>query len=138
MAFVGLSSIGYALHLTLNRKVLLEDRADPFWLTLIPMAIGGSILLAAGLMFEERPILSAGLVGIVLCLGIVNGAAAFLLWTWSQRFLAAADNSLINNLMLVEIALLEVLLFGQIFDAYQWVAIAVVLGAITVVQLRRR
>ncbi|WP_172252115.1 DMT family transporter [Saccharibacillus deserti] len=138
IALVLLSSAGYALHLTLNRRMLANAWSDPFLLTLVPMAIGGAILLSCGLAFEEAPRLSGALVGVVLCLGIVNGAAAFLLWTWSQQFLTAGDSGLINNLMLPEIALLEIVLFDRSFEAWQWAGIILVLAAVICVQVSRQ
>ncbi|NGZ75944.1 DMT family transporter [Saccharibacillus alkalitolerans] len=138
ISLVLLSSAGYALHLTLNRRMLANAWSDPLLLTLVPMAIGGAVLLSCGLAFEEAPRFGGALVGVVLCLGIVNGAAAFLLWTWSQQFLSAGDSGLINNLMLPEIALLEMVLFDRRFEAWQWGGITLVLAAVIVVQARRQ
>ncbi|MDO3408718.1 DMT family transporter [Saccharibacillus sp. CPCC 101409] len=138
IGLVLLSSAGYAIHLSLNRSLLGRRRLSPLPLTLIPMAIGGCALLAVGLSLEDLPKLGPALLTIIVWLGVVNGAGAFILWTWSQKFLSAADSSLINNLMLVEIALLEVLLLHRKFEVYRWAAIALVLGAVLFTQLRRR
>ncbi len=110
VALILLSSVGYATQLTANRRLLGGDTpADPFDLVLLPMAVGAVGMLALGLILEPWPVISAKLVLLLLWLGPVNGALAFLLWTYSQKALKAYESSNINNSMLVQIAALDVI-----------------------------
>lgn len=135
--FMALSSIGYALQMTLNRKLLAKDQADARALVAGPMLWGAMPLLVAGLLLEPAPVFSWNLMLILAYLSLVSGALGFTLWTRSQAYLTAFESSGINNLMLLEIALLDVLVFRRVFDGWQLAAIALVFGAIVAIQTRR-
>ena len=52
LTWMGLSSAGYAVHMTLNRRLMAGHRADARTLTGIPMLVGGVTLLLAALRWE--------------------------------------------------------------------------------------
>lgn len=137
MLFMALSSAGYALHMTLNRKLLTNRQADARSLVALPMLVGALILLPAGLAAEGLPTLSWNLALILAYLSLISGALGFSLWTHSQMHLTAFESSGVNNLMLVEIALLDCLVFKRALDVWQIVAILCVFGAIVSIQGRR-
>jgi drug/metabolite transporter (DMT)-like permease len=137
LAFMLLSSVGYALQMTLNRRLLTTGRANARALVAGPMLAGGLALLCAGVLTEGLPRLSLNLLLILLYLSGVSGALGFTLWTASQRHLTAFESSGINNLMLVEIALMDLLFFGRSLGAVQVAAIALVFGAIVWIQAGR-
>jgi drug/metabolite transporter (DMT)-like permease len=74
---------------------------------------------------------------ILLYLSVVSGALGFTLWTRSQAALTAFESSGINNLMLVEIALMDFLAFGRSFSVLQIAAILIVFISIVSIQTRR-
>lgn len=128
-----LSGLGYAAHLAANRALLQRQAAPALDLVLFPMLIGAATMLTAGLLLEPWPGLSLKLVGLLLWLGPVNGAAAFFLWTYSQKGLQAFESSVLNNSMLVQIAGLDALSFGWLPDLRQLISLALaVLGILTV------
>lgn len=135
--FILLSGVGYAVQLVSNRRLLQQGKARPVDLVLIPMAAGAVSLLVIGLSIEPWPTLSWRLLGLMLWLGTVNGALAFTLWTWSQRTLQAFESSLLNNAMLLQIALLDVLLLGRSLGLRQVVALALTGLCILLVQVAR-
>ncbi len=137
LAFMAVSSVGYAVQLSLNRQLLAGKRADTRALVALPMLTGALILLVAGLLTEGLPIITGKLLLILLYLSGVSGALGFSLWTASQRELTAFESSSVNNLMLVEIALMDFFFFGRAFSALQIVAIAVVFAAILLIQSRK-
>ena len=137
VAFMALSSVGYALNMTANRRLLTAKGIDPKTLVAKPMLAGGGILLAAGLATEGLPVFTPGLWLILLYLSCISGALGFTLWTKSQQHLTTFESSGINNLMLVEIALMDFLFFGRTFSVTQVVAIALVLGAVAAIQGKR-
>ncbi|NLI22158.1 MAG: DMT family transporter, partial [Clostridiales bacterium] len=135
--FMALSSVGYAAQMTLNRRLLRAGDVPPRALVAGPMLVGGAVLLAAGLALEGPPPITGQLVLMLLYLGGVSGALGFHLWTSSQSSLTAFESSGINNLMLVEIALMDWLAFRRTFSALQIAAILLVFGAIVWIQTGR-
>ncbi|HYF92162.1 MAG TPA: DMT family transporter [Symbiobacteriaceae bacterium] len=108
-----LSGAGYAAQLTANRALLSRKAADPLSLVLYPMATGAAGMIALAILLEPWPAFSWKLAAILLWLGVVNGALAFFLWTWSQKALQAFESSVLNNTMLLQVVTLDVLLLGR-------------------------
>lgn len=110
----------------LGRRVNRRVDADTLLVTTISMSVGALLLLAAGSLVEglERP--SGTAIAIIVWLAVVNTAWAFVLWNRSLVHLPAATSAVINNLMLVEIALLAWMFLDERPSVVQVVAIAVV------------
>jgi drug/metabolite transporter (DMT)-like permease len=138
MLFMALSSAGYALNLNINRALLKNTPVEPRLLAARPMFFGSILMLAAGFVLEGFPVITARLLLILLYLSGVSGALGFYLWTKSQSGLSAFESSSINNLMLIEIALLDLLVFRRSFSAVQAAAILVVFLSVRWIQFKRR
>jgi drug/metabolite transporter (DMT)-like permease len=134
LAFMLLSSVGYAVHMTLIRRMRRNNRIATKSLVAQPMLAGSVVLLTAGLITEGLPTFTVNLLLILGYLSLVSGALAFYLWTWSQKELTAFESSSVNNLMLIEIALMDFVVFHRTFSATQLIAVAVVFGAILSIQ----
>lgn len=138
LLFMALSSIGYALNLTINRALLKRSKAQPRLLTARPMFFGALILLGLGLSVEGLPLITGRLLLILVYLSGISGALGFFLWTKSQTELSAFESSSINNLMLIEIALLDLLVLGRTFSAIQAVAVLIVFLSVLYIQGKKR
>ncbi len=136
LLFMALSSVGYALHMTLNRHLLTARHVAARALVGKPMLVGAVILLTIGLFVEGMPVITGRLILILAYLSCVSGALGFYLWTKSQSALTAFESSGINNLMLIEIALMDFLVFHRSFSILQIAAILVVFGSIVLIQSR--
>ena len=136
--FMVLSSVGYALNLTFNRSLLKSSRVAPRLLAARPMLFGSLVMLAFGLSLEGLPVITGRLLLILLYLSAVSGALGFFLWTKSQAHLSAFESSSVNNLMLIETALLDLLVFGRHFSLVQAAAILTVFISVVWIQLKRR
>ncbi|WP_159887351.1 DMT family transporter [Paenibacillus puerhi] len=134
VSLVLLSCLGYAVHTLLCRFLLTRTDASPSELVRKPMLIGAIGMLLTGLWLEGMPELSGKLLLLLLWLGPVNGALASLLWAWSQRQLRAYESSLINNLMLLEVAALDIWMLGRSITPLQAAALGVVGIAILATQ----
>ncbi len=134
VVFMLLSSVGYALNMTINRRLLLTRHTDAKSLTAQPMFAGAVVLLIAGLIIEGIPVITGRLLLILAYLSIVSGALGFYLWTKSQIHLTAFESSSINNLMLIEIALMDFFVFRRTVSYLQIVAVIVVLASIIAIQ----
>ena len=136
MIFMLLSSVGYALHMTLIRRIVTAKQISTKTLVAKPMLIGSLFILIAGLAVEGLPVITSKLVLILAYLSLVSGALGFYLWTWSQKQLTAFESSSINNLMLIEIALMDFLLFSRTFSMLQILTILIVFSSVVLIQRR--
>ncbi len=104
------------------------------------MGVGGILLLASGLASETRPDLDIRAWLIVAWLAIVNTALAFALWNHTLRTLTAVESSVLNNTMLVQIALLAWIFLGEQLRPWQVAGIVLAVAGTLAVQLgpRRR
>ena len=100
------SGLSWAIYLIIVRKIQRVDSFGSLKLTTLTMGIGtaGLVLLAA--VFDGPwPISLNGLL-IILWLSVVNTALAFLLWNHVLRSIHAYELSVIQNSMLVQVAVL--------------------------------
>ena len=74
---------------------------------------------------------------IVGWLAAANTALAFWLWNRAQAVLSALESSLINNTMLIQIAVLAVLFLGERLSAMQVAGLALAGAGVLVVQLAK-
>lgn len=130
-----LAAFGSAMNVVLNRLRFLQGY-ERRTVTVRPMFFGGLMMLAAGLATEPLPAFSWTLLGCVAYLALISGALGFGLWIWTQQTLTAVESGAINNLMIVEIALMDVLFFGRIIAPAQWLGILLVFAAIQLLQTR--
>ncbi len=137
MLFMLLSSVGYALYMTFIRRIVTKQLIPTGSLVAQPMFAGSVILLTAGFLVEGLPVITLRLALILLYLSFISGALGFTLWTWSQKELTVFESSSINNLMLIEIALMDFLFFNRSFSAVQIIAILIVFGSVIAIQRRR-
>lgn len=116
----------------INRRKTL----DSLTVTVVSMGIGSVFLLAIGLVTEEWVPLSLANWGNIFLLAIVNTAFAFTLWNHTLRTLSATESSLINNTMLIQIAILAWLFLGEQPSVTEWVGMAVVAVGVSIVTLK--
>ena len=103
-----------ALYGLIAKRVLAVDHAAT--VTTYAMLIGTVILLPAALVEGLVPAierLDGRLLGVVVFLGVLGGAAAFMLWTWALSRLMPTQVAVYVNLNPIVAALLGVLLLGE-------------------------
>lgn len=126
------NSISALLGRAINRK---KD-IPPVVTTGISMGVGAALLLITGLLSEDFPTISPGNWGIILCLASINTAFAFTLWNKTLQELSAMESGIINNAMLVEIALLSWIFLGDAFTIRNWVSLLIASGGMVMVNLK--
>lgn len=134
---VGGGALANALSALLGRRVNREATIPPLLVTVISMGIGAALLLAGGIAAQGWPRLDLRGAAIIGWLAVVNTAFAFTLWNHTQRTLAAVETSIINNTMLIQIALLAWIFLGETLSAREVVGLALAAAGTLVVQIRR-
>lgn len=137
LAIIGLGVLANAGAAVMGRGINRGGRLDPLLVTSVSMGIGAVLLLAAGWLWQGMPDMGWRSWAIVAWLAVVNTAFAFTLWNLTMRSLSAVESSVINNTMLVQIAVLAWLFLGEPLGLRQLLAFGCVLAGTVVVQLRR-
>ncbi len=119
----------------LGRSVNRGSTSGPLVITTVSMTFGAVILLGVGIATEGIPQVSLAAIGIVAWLAVINTALAFTLWNHSLRYLRAAESSVINNAMLVQIAVLGWVFLGQRPSLVQWAGMVIVSIGVAIGQL---
>jgi drug/metabolite transporter (DMT)-like permease len=106
--------------------------------TLVSMGAGSLALLGAGTAVQGLPELSLRGWAIVAWLAAVNTAFAFTLWNATLRRLSAMESSIINNTMLIQIAILAWAFLGESLGARQIAGLVLASVGTLVVQVGAR
>ena len=132
-AVVGLvtNSVGSVLGRYVNRSATLPALT----VTIASMGVGAFVLLGAGMAAQGPPVLSLRSWAIVAWLAVVNTAFAFTLWNLTLRKLSAMESSLINNTMLIQIAILAWVFLGESLGVRQVAGLLLASLGTLVVQL---
>jgi len=138
VAIVILGVLANAFSSILGREINRAGNITPLAVTLVSMGIGGLVLLAGGLGFQGLPQLSLTNWGIILWLAVVNTAFAFTLWNHTLRTLSAMESTVINNTMLIQIAILAWLFLGESLSGQEIVGMVIAALGALLVQLREK
>jgi drug/metabolite transporter (DMT)-like permease len=132
----GITVAANAAAALLGRHVNGAKAARPIVVTAISMGIGAALLLTAGVCLEGLPRLSAPSWGLIAWLAVVNTAVAFTLWNKTLRTLSAVESSVLNNTMLVQVAVLAWLFLGDTHGTIEIIGLILVALGTFLVQLR--
>lgn len=138
MVIAALGLLANAFAAVLGRYVNRSAAIPATAVTLISMGVGAVLLLAAGVGTQGLPVLSLRGWGIVAWLAVVNTAFAFTLWNVTLRRLTAMESSIVNNTMLIQIAMLAWVFLGESLGVRQVVGLALATVGTLVVQLAAR
>jgi drug/metabolite transporter (DMT)-like permease len=122
----------------IGRGINRAGHLSPLTVTVVSMGIGSIVLLGIGLATEDFPQLSLGNWANIVWLAAVNTALAFTLWNHTLRTLTAAESSIINNTMLIQIAVLAWLFLGEQPGPKEWLGMGVVTVGVLMVNLRKK
>jgi len=137
-SLAGLTLVANVISSLLGRSVNRRRTVSPIIVTTISMGFGSLLLLGAGLGTQGLPALSLKGWGIIVWLAVVNTAFAFTLWNRTLRTLSATESSVINNTMLIQIAILAWIFLGERLGAIEIVGLLTVAAGTLLVQLRKR
>jgi drug/metabolite transporter (DMT)-like permease len=136
IGFIGvLANAGSAV---LGRYVNRGQRLPALTVTLVSMGVGATLLMITGLITQGFPVLSLTSWLIILWLAAVNTSLAFTLWNVTLRTLPAVESSIINNTMLVQIAILAWLFLDETIAPLEGFGLVLAAIGILMVQIRRQ
>jgi drug/metabolite transporter (DMT)-like permease len=122
----------------LGRAINKSRENSPWLITVVSMGIGAIGLLLAGLATEPFPHLGAKDLLIVIWLAVVNTGFAFTLWNHTLRTLTAAQSGVINNTMLIQIAILAWIFLDERLDVLQIAGLLIAAVGTLLVQVSPR
>ena len=122
----------------LGRHINRQETLSPLVITFISMGIGSLLLLGIGVVFQGLGSLDVQSVLLIAWLAVVNTAFAFTLWNHTLRTLSAVESSVINSLMMPQIAILAFVFLGESLNGKEIVGLILVSLGVMIVQLRRR
>ena len=134
-ALVGILSNSYAT--VLSRQVNQQKHLSPLVVTFVSMGIGSTLMLLTGWLTQGLGHPSLLDWGIIAWLAIINTALAFTLWSHTQRTLTAVETSIVNSLMLPQIAILAFAFLGETITAKEISGLALVGIGVLIIQLRK-
>lgn len=134
----GMSVVANAVGSLMGRSVNREKRIPPMIVTGVSMGIGAILMLGVGVAVEPWPKLSLMNILVILWLGAVNTAFAFTLWNLSLQHLTAMESSIINNTMLIQIAVLSWIFLQQRLSWVEIVALLVAAVGIFLANIRKQ
>lgn len=138
LAVAAVSVLATSLAAVLGRGINREGRLDPLAVTVASMGIGSVLLLGGGVASQGLPPLTLAHWLMIGWLAVVNSALAFTLWNRTLQTLSAFESNVINNTMLIQIALLAWLFLDEALTARQIGGMALAALGAVVVQLRAR
>jgi drug/metabolite transporter (DMT)-like permease len=101
------------------------------------MGIGATLMLGIGLIFQGLGKLTLLDWGFIIWMAVVNTALGFTLWNHTLRTLTAVESSILNSLMMPQIAILAVVFLGEQLDLKQIIALVLVGIGVLAVQLKK-
>ena len=122
----------------LGRHVNRLDNSSPLLITFISMGIGSVILLLSGILVQGFGQLDSRGWLLILWLAVVNTAFAFTLWNHTLRTLTAVESSIVNSLMMPQIAVLAYVFLGEGLSGREIAGLILVSLGVAVVQLQKR
>jgi len=131
------SGLGWAAYMVSGRLMFLRERISPLGMTAFSMGFGTAILAATAFSLEGPSYISLSSWGIVFWLGVANTALAFFLWNHALQRLEAFEISVLQNTMLVQIAVLSWLFLGEELTVIKLIPMALVFFGALIVQLRK-
>ena len=126
------NAFGSVMSRGINRQMAIS----PVIVTVVSMGIGGLLMLAFGLIVEGLPSLTPTHWAIIAWLAVVHTALTFVTWNRVLRVLTAVEASVINNLMLVFIAVLAWIFLNETITTQGAIGLIFATAGIFLVQVK--
>ena len=122
----------------LGRQVNRLGTTSPLVITFVSMGIGALLLLVIGILTQGFGKLDLQSWLLIAWLAIVNTAFAFTLWNHTLRTLSAVESSIINSLMMPQIAILAFVFLDEGLRGKEIIGLVLVSLGVLMVQLKKK
>lgn len=130
------SGVCWSVYMILIRHCLWKKGENVTALTVYSMSLGALMLLGATVLSGNVVNVSLRSWLIIIWLSIVNTAVAFMLWNHALKILKAYEQSILQNSMLIQIALLSVVFLGEQLTLQKIFGMIMVFVGVLIVQLK--
>jgi drug/metabolite transporter (DMT)-like permease len=128
------SGAGWAVYLVAVGRLFARRTIDPLAVSAFAMASGTVAIAGSAAALEGFAPVTAQSAAIILWLGVVNTAAAFFLWNHALTMVDAFEVAMLQNTMLIQIAVLSWVFLGETLTAAKALGMALVLVGVLAVQ----
>ncbi len=129
---------GNVLASLLGRGANRDSLHSPLLITFVSMGIGSILMLTIGVTTQGIGQLSWQDWAIIAWLAAVNTAIAFTIWNQTLRTLTAVESSVINSLMMPQIATLAFIFLGETLTAKEIIGLVLVSAGVIAAQLKHQ
>jgi drug/metabolite transporter (DMT)-like permease len=138
LAFAAACMAGNVASGLFGRQVNRGQSIPPLVVTFVSMGVGAALMLVIGgtTLGFGHPTGTDWL--IIAWLAVVNTAVTFTLWNATLRTLTAVESSILNSLMMPQIAILALLFLGETLSAKDTLGLILVFAGVVIVQIRIR
>jgi drug/metabolite transporter (DMT)-like permease len=130
-----ISGVGWASFMILSRHYLSRNHENVIALTTYSMTAGAFMLLGATTLTGNIALLSFDSWLIILWLSVVNTAFAFALWNHALKTLRVYEQSILQNTMLIQVALLSFVFLHGPLNIQKILGMVIVFVGVLIVQL---
>jgi drug/metabolite transporter (DMT)-like permease len=130
-----ISGVGWAFYIIISRRYLSKNNENVITITSISMLLGAFMLIGATGITGNLVNVSFNGWMIILWLSIANTAVAFFLWNHALKTLKAVEQSILQNTMLIQIALLAFFFLQESINEQKILGIIVIFSGVLIVQL---
>ena len=130
------SGLGWAVYLVTVRLLGRSGHMGSLRLTTVTMGAGVAGMAVLTLLSGQYAPLTSGGVLIIVWLATANTALAFFMWNWALRAIPAYELTVLQNVMLVEIALFAFVFLQETITPLMIAGMALVLAGVFAVQAR--
>jgi drug/metabolite transporter (DMT)-like permease len=138
IALLAVAVLSFAVFPVVGRKLSRGRTIGNAPLTGIPLAIGGSALVAIAVLVEGVPRLPISTWGIILGLALVNTLGGYLLFNHALQRVGAGEANVLLSLAPIATAVIAWGAFGEQLTALQFGAMAIVIGGAGLAQRRAK
>lgn len=133
-----ISGVGWALYMIISRKYLLKENENVIELTFISMFFGAIMLLITTGLTGNLVNVSLNCWMIIFWLSAINTAVAFFLWNHALKTLKVIEQSILQNSMLIQIALLAFFFLQEPINEQKIIGMTIVFIGVLIVQVKSK
>ena len=132
------SGVGWAVYLVVVRMLQRSGQINSLRLTTVTMGVGVVGMAGLTALSGQYSAISASGAVVIVWLATANTALAFFMWNWTLKAIPAYELTVLQDIMLAEIALFSLVFLGETITPIMVGGMALVLIGVVIVQLKSK